>query len=339
MEYQLPVVDDTLIWDAWLSMYRVPSLSVALELELFESLDARPDTPEGLAERRGFDARALRALLAMLRLMGFLREHAGVYQLDQAGRQYMLKSSPFYWGPFFARVGPTINAHRLLLETVNGERAKGGNARPSDGWEAGHVEMDMARTVTGFMHCHSLPAAVGMTRTQDLSGMRRLLDVAGGSGCFSIAMAQRDPELRCTVMELPTICILAREYIAKGGVADRVDTVSVDMFREPWPKGYDTHFFSNVFHDWSPETCLALARSSFEALPCGGRILLHEMLLDDSGTSPEPAVAFSLVMAIGTRGQQFSFPELRDILAEAGFRRIRTQPSYGYYSLVCAEKD
>lgn len=96
MEYQLPVVDDTLIWDAWLSLYRVPSLSVALELELFESLDARPDTPEGLAERRGFDARALRALLAMLRLMGFLREHAGVYQLDQAGRQYMLKSSPFY---------------------------------------------------------------------------------------------------------------------------------------------------------------------------------------------------------------------------------------------------
>ena len=337
MAYQLPVVDDKLVWDAWLSMYRVPALSAALALDLFESLDARPDTVEGLSERRGLDQRALRALLPMLRLLGFLREHAGVYQLDEAGRQYMLKSSPFYWGPFFARLGETLDAHKLLLETLTGERDKAAS-RPVDGWESGHIDIGVARTVTGFMHCHSMPAAVGMTQTQDLAAVQRFLDVAGGSGCFSIAMAQHNPELRCTVMELPTICAVAREYIEQAGVAERVDTVSVDMFREAWPRGYDTHFFSNVFHDWSPETCLALARSSFEALPSGGRILLHEMLLDDCGNTPEPAVAFSLLMVMGTKGQQFSFPQLRDLLGQAGFAKVRTQPSYGYYSLVYGEK-
>lgn len=338
MAYSLPTVDDTLIWDAWLAMYRVPAISVALQLDLFESLDAQADTAEGLADRRGFDRRALRALLPMLRLLGLLREHAGVYQLDEAGRQYMLKSSPFYWGHLFTRLGPTMDAHRLLLETVNGERARAEKTRPADGWESGHVDIGMARSVTGFMHSHSMPAAVGMTHTQDFSGVRRFLDVAGGSGCFSIALAQHDPEVRCTVMELPTICAVAREYIEQAGVSDRVDTTSVDMFREAWPSGYDTHFFSNVFHDWTPETCLGLARSSFEALPSGGRILLHEMLLDDSGTTPEPAVAFSLLMAMGTMGQQFSFPQLQQLLTEAGFVNVRTQPSYGYYSLVYGDK-
>lgn len=338
MTMQLPVVDDKLVWDAWLSMYRVPALSVALELELFESLDARPDSAAGLAERRGFDPRALAALLPMLRLLGFLREHAGLYQLDEAGRQYMLKASPFYWGPLFARLSGTMVAHKLLLETVNGEREKADKTRPADGWESGHVDIGMARSVTGFMHCHSMPAAVGMTHTQDFSRVRRFLDVAGGSGCFSIALAQHDPDVRCTVMELPTICAVAREYIEQAGVGAQVDTVSVDMFREAWPRGYDTHFFSNVFHDWAPETCLDLARSSFAALPSGGRILLHEMLLDDSGTTPEPAVAFSLLMAMGTKGQQFSFPQLQELLGEAGFVKVRTQPSYGYYSLVIGEK-
>ena len=52
MSHQVPVVDDTLVWDAWLAMYRVPALSVALELDIFESLDAQPDSPEGLAQRR-----------------------------------------------------------------------------------------------------------------------------------------------------------------------------------------------------------------------------------------------------------------------------------------------
>jgi acetylserotonin N-methyltransferase len=110
------------------------------------------------------------------------------------------------------------------------------------------------------------------------------------------------------------------------------------MFRAAWPQGYDAHFFSNIFHDWSFETCLDLARSSHAALPPGGRILLHEMLLDDSGAAPLPAVIFSLLMAMGTKGQQFTFPQLRELLEQAGFRKVSCQMSYGYYSLVSAEK-
>jgi acetylserotonin N-methyltransferase len=73
-------------------------------------------------------------------------------------------------------------------------------------------------------------------------------------------------------------------------------------------------------------------------LPAGGSILLHEMLLDDSGTAPAPAVAFSLLMAMGTMGQQFTFAQLREILETAGFRHVSCQHSYGYYSLVRAVK-
>jgi hypothetical protein len=338
MTYKLPVVDDTLVWDAWLNLYKVPALSVAIELDIFESLDARPDTPEGLAERRDFDARALRALLPMLRQLGFLQQHAACYQLSEAGRQYMLKASPFFWGHLFSRIGKTIAPHKLLLETVNKERAKAAKNRPADGWESGHVDMEMAREVTAFMHSHSMAAAVGMTHTFDFGGIKRVLDVGGGSGCFSIALARQNPERRCTIMELPTICTLALEYITAGEVAHQVDTVTVDMFREAWPSGYDAHFFSNVFHDWNPETCLALAKSSYAALEPGGKILLHEMLLDDSGTEPAPAVAFSLLMAMGTMGQQFTFPQLQALLTEAGFRKVSCRHSYGYYSLVSAEK-
>ena len=43
-------------------------------------------------------------------------------------------------------------------------------------------------------------------------------------------------------------------------------------------------------------------------------------------------------MAMGTRGQQFSFPQLRDILEQAGFSGVTWQPSYGYYSMVSGFK-
>lgn len=338
MTQQLPVVDDTIVWDVYLSLYKVPALSVALELDIFESLDAHPDTPEGLAQRRDFNVLAVRALLPMLMQLGFLKQHSGSYQLTEASKQYMLKGSPFYWGGLFKRLAANVVPHKLLLETINNQRANAAKNRPVDGWESGHVEMALAREITAFMHSHSAAAALGITRTCNFSGIRKVLDVGGGSGCFSIALAGLRPDIYCTVMELPTICELAQQYIDEAGVTAQVDTVNVDMFRKPWPKGYDAHFFANVFHDWSVETCLELAKKSYEALLPGGCILLHEMLLDDSGTAPAPAVTFSLMMAMGTLGQQFTLPQLREILVEAGFRNVSCQHSYGYYSLVRAEK-
>lgn len=338
MNPQLPATDDTRIWDIWLSMYQVPCLSVALELEVFESLDARPDSAEGLAERTGYNLRGLRALLPMLLQQGLLQLHGGCYQLSENARTYLLKHSPWYWGGFFGRIAKTLVSHKLLLETINNERARAAKNRAADGWESGHVDMAMAKEVTAFMHSHSVAAAAGMTHSFDFSTTRRVLDVGGGSGCFSIALARLRPDIRCTVMELPTICELALQYIADAGVSAQVDTVVVDMFRQAWPATYDTHFFSNIFHDWSVETCLELARHSHAALPAGGRILLHEMLLDDGGLTPAPAVTFSLLMAMGTMGQQFTYSQLRDLLHTAGFRNVSCQHTYGYFSIVSAEK-
>jgi hypothetical protein len=336
--YQLPVVDDTLVWDAWLALYKVPAISVALELDIFESLDAMPASAMELADRRGFNERGVRALLPMLMQLGLLAQHGGVYQLSEAGRHYMLRSSAFFWGGVFNRLAKTIVAHKLLLETINNTRENAAKSRPADGWESGHVDMDMAREVTAFMHSHSVPAAVGMIHSCDFSTVRRVLDVGGGSGCFSIALARHYSSIACTIMDLPTICELAEQYIDEAGVSAQVDTVVVDMFRQNWPAGYDAHFFSNVFHDWSVDTCIDLARKSHSALPEGGCILLHEMLLDDNATGPAPAVAFSLLMAMGTKGQQFTFAQMADILQQAGFADIKWQPSYGYYSLVTARK-
>ena len=134
------------------------------------------------------------------------------------------------------------------------------------------------------------------------------------------------------------MCDVAQNYIDQGSVADRVDTVAVDMFREPWPEGYDAVFFSNVWHDWNFKTCSWLARRAYQSLPAGGRILLHEMLLDDDGAGPRTAASFSMLMLLATQGQQFTFSELRTLLENAGFGGIETKPTAGYYSITTGYK-
>jgi acetylserotonin N-methyltransferase len=222
-------------------------------------------------------------------------------------------------------------------EGVPGHReADGPEGTSASSWASGQVDMDLARRVAAAMHSHSLPAAIGLART-DFSGVSRLLDVGGGSGCYPIALALATPGLGATVMELPAMCEVAKEYIRESGVEKRVGTVAVDMFREPWPRGYDGVFFANVWHDWNFETCAFLAKQTYDILPSNGRIFLHEMLLDDEGDGPLTSVSFSMLM-LGTEGQQFTLPELEGILEGAGFTHVRSQHTYAYYSLVSARK-
>jgi acetylserotonin N-methyltransferase len=308
---------------------------------VFQSLAEGPATAAETAQRLGFNQRATDVLLAMLAALGLVVIRAGRHEVAELTRIYLLPRSPFYWGPLLRTIGVLPQQRMALiraLRAANDLPAVMPGELPSHAWANGRMERARADSVSRVMHCHSLSAAVGAARNADFTGVTRLLDVGGGSGCFSIAIAQNHADIRCTVMDLHTVCETARQYIDQGGVADRVDTVAVDMLREAWPRGYDGIFFSNVFHDWNAETNLSLARRAYDALPRGGRIFLHEMLLADDGSGPITTASFSMLMLFGTQGRQYSLGELREILTNAGFADVRARETYGYYSVVSAKK-
>ena len=343
--YDMPTSDDKSIWDTWLSIHYLPAVTVADELGIFKSLNQAPAGAIELADRLGFDHRTTIAVLRMLKALGFLALHEGVYRLTDPTRLYLLRDSPFYWGHMLGTGQPQHARWRDLLQNGSprgvpgqeGASPAGTGPGSSGSWASGQVDIERARRVAAAMQSHSLPAAIAMARNGDFAGVSRLLDVGAGSGCFAIALALQHPSLRCTIMELPTMCEVAMEYVKDRGVADRVDAVAVDMFRQAWPRGYDAMFFSNVFHDWNFETCQWLATRACEALEPGSRIYLHEMLLDDDGAGPLTPVSFSMLM-LGTQGQQFSFSELRGLLEAAGFTDVEAKRTYGYYSLVVGRK-
>jgi acetylserotonin N-methyltransferase len=320
----------------WLSQYRLPVLIVADELGLFSLLRDRPADVGAICAHLQLAPRSVEALLAVLAATDFVVKRLDAFHLTDVARTYLLADSEFYWLPMLRQVGTAQLSAAALMESVRSEHL-GPDDRISRRWLRGEMTPDEARGSNQRMHSHSLPAALGVARNGDFRGVRRLLDVAGGSGCFSIALAQRYPALRCTIAELPVVAADTRAWIARHGCADRVDTYPFNMFADPWPTGYDAIFFSNVFHDWDAERRTELAVRSFEALPPGGRIYLHEMLLNDTSDGPLPAALFSIMM-LGTRGKQFSAPELQHHLTAAGFGAVSITPTYAYHSLISALK-
>jgi acetylserotonin N-methyltransferase len=342
MRLDLPVCEDRPIWDVWLSMLWLPSVTVADELDVFESLAGQGATPAELADRLGFDLRGADILLGMLASLGFLASHQGRYEVTAVTRTYLLRASPFYWGGVFAGQRRTNPLHATIRGAVTRKTfqivGQSAASPPVEMWESGDMNVETARGIAAFMHSHSLAAATGLALGVDFSSVRNLLDVGGGSGCFAITLAKQNPQLRCTVLDLQAMCEVAREYIQAGGVSDRVSTHPTNMFTQDWPRGHDALLFSNILHDWGPETNDRLVAKAFASLPSGGSIYLHEMLLDDTGDGPRTTAAFSMLMLANTRGRQFTFQQLKTVLEQAGFVDAQVVPTYSYYSVVRAVK-
>ncbi|NET60845.1 MAG: methyltransferase domain-containing protein [Symploca sp. SIO2E6] len=335
-ELEILTCDDKLLWDTWLSMFHFPTLTVADELGLFPLLDQAPATAQEVASNLSLGSRATESLLGVMASLGYLVQLNGKFHLTQVSQTFLLPHSPYYWGGILHFIRENPLSHSSLLEAFRNDRAS--IYKNKDIWETHELDEEKAKAFTRNMHSQTVSPAIGAASKGDFSDVKHLLDVGGGSGAFCFALARRYPQIHCTILELPTICKIAQEYIAEAGLSDQVDTRVGDFFQAPFPAGYDAVLFSNIFHDWGWEKCLHLAQQSFDALPNGGRIYLHEILLADTKDSPLIATSFSMCLFWVTEGKQFSAAELEELLQQAGFEEISIVQTYGYYSLVSGRK-
>jgi acetylserotonin N-methyltransferase len=332
-----PSVEDRPIWDLWLSQYRLPVVLAADQLGLFELLRDRPASIDDICHNLKLLRRSADALTAALASTGFLVQYDHQFQLTPLSRTYLLPDSEYYWVPMLGAAGFGQMTTEALLTNLRTEHL-GHDDRISRRWERGEMTAEEAAASNQRMHSHSFPSALGLARSHDFAETSRLLDVAGGSGGYAIALALKHPHLRCTVADLPPVAKNARTYIERYGCQGQVDTLPFNMFDDDWPSGYDAVLMTNILHDWDPKRRADLVASSYAALPVGGHLFIHEILLNSAQDGPEPAAMFSTMM-LGTRGKQLSFIELDSLLTEQGFSSIAVKPTYGYYSLVIGAKE
>jgi len=334
-----PGLSDAPLWELWLSVHNLATVTVSVELGIFKYLQGKEggDTIENIAAHLSLSARSVEALVGSVAALGYLKlVGKGQFVVTRLSEIYLDPSSPYSWVNML--VGTGIRPmHDQLKEAVLRDK-------PSDSmvniWEAGGGDLskERARHITAAMHSHSIIPALGVAHYLDFSKSKSFLDVAGGSGVFALSVAQKHPHLKVTILELPVVCEVVREEYVPKELEDKVATISLNMFEEEWPKDYDVHFFSNIFHDWDRDQCLNLAKKSFAALPSGGRIILHEMLLNEGRDGGVVAAVFSIKMLLRTKGKQFAPSQLEAILSEAGFVDLQIVSTHDFYSAVIGHK-
>ena len=174
------------------------------------------------------------------------------------------------------------------------------------------------------LHVFNLLSAEPLIREVNPGGVHCVLDVGGGPGIWTLAWLETDPAMRAILFDLPEVIPLASIHLTQCGVAERVELVSGDFYVDPMPRGADLVWVSAIIHQNSREENRTLYHRVADALGSGGRLLIRDVVMEESRIAPPTGVIFAVNMLVATAGGgTYTFAEIRDDLHSAGFEDIQ----------------
>lgn len=315
------------------AVYPLFALYAAIQLDIFTPLATRPMSSDELATTLGVDANKLGMLLYVLVNAGFLTVRDGRFSNGDEAAHYLVRGTPTYLRGLHSMW--TSATFEMMLVTADSIRTGIAQAKIDYTEENSDAEEAFLRGRNAMLRTSG---GVFASR-YDLSACRTLIDVGGGAGGFSIALAEAYPHLRIVLADLPHVTDIAQQVISESGVGDRIETQVVDLLTAPPPGAYDAAVLCAFLQIFPVAQIRVALRHVAAAIRPGGTIYILGQMLDDSRLSPPSAVNGNLAfLNVYDGGQAYTEGEYRQWLSEAGFENVRRHAPLGQLTICIAEK-
>jgi SAM-dependent methyltransferase len=293
------------------------ALSTAVMLGVFEALHEQPARPDELAERLGLDPLGADALLTALAALGYAERDGRQFRNAPAAERLLVRSSPESIAAF---AGPQADLHYDVLAMLP-EAVKEGRSYALH--EERHDEPERWEAYMRGLFEISRPEHDANAELVPVEQPRRLVDVAGGHGGFSMAMCRRHPSLAATVIDLPPAVAVGRRIVEEEGYSDRVSFREGDVFETGLGEDLDVVSVFNLVHHLPEERDRELCQLAREALRPGGVLVVgdSERPHPDEPVSQHGALS-SLLFYAWSHGRNFHRREIAAWLEETGFGEV-----------------
>ncbi|KAL1561672.1 Xanthohumol 4-O-methyltransferase [Salvia divinorum] len=163
-------------------------------------------------------------------------------------------------------------------------------------------------------------------------GLETMVDVAGGTGEVSKALAGAFSWLKCVVLDLPHV-------VAGMEGSENVRFVGGDMFDFIPPA--DAVFLKWILHDWGDEDCIKILRKCKEAIADskikGKKVIIVDMVVDEekqAHEATETQLLIDMLMMAHHPGKERTEKEWAKLFAAAAFNNYKIIPTLGVRSII-----
>ena len=290
-------------------------LLTAYELDIFTFIGEECYNSETISKALNLDTNAAERLLNALVALKLLEKKNENYSNSKDSLMFLSKNSPAYlgglmhsnhlwntWGHLTEVVKTGIVAHRAEI-----------NERGEEWLEA----------FINAMHDRGKKQAPAQLAEIDLQGVESVLDVGGGSGCFSMEFINKKPALKAAIFDLPNVVPISKKIVEKEGFSGEIEHYSGDYKTDELPSGFDLVFLSAIIHSNTAETNQELVKKCYDSLNTNGKIVVQDWIMNDAKTKPVQGAIFSINMLVGVEGGDcYSENEVSSWMRNAGFTDI-----------------
>jgi 2-hydroxy-4-(methylsulfanyl)butanoate S-methyltransferase len=296
------------------------ALSAALEFDLFTLIARGGDTIAALSAETGIAPNRMRTLLTALKAAGLIAETDGRFANAPATAIYLVAGAPGDFRDYVRFVNGRLmyETYRHIETGLRGERIF-----PDKSWYEGVVYTSGigGERFSSAQHAGSLGPARLMAKRVELRAPKKFLDVAGGSGAYTLAFCRKYPALRATILDFAETIDTAKRYAAEAGMSDRISHLAGNAITTEWPGGQDAILMSYLWSAVGRDDIAILARRAAVALNPGGIVLVHDFMVDDRHEGPAFAAWYLLAAILDNPTAECLTPRFTETtLREAGFQ-------------------
>jgi (2Fe-2S) ferredoxin/predicted O-methyltransferase YrrM len=304
-------------------------LLTALELDIFTAAGDGA-TAEQIGTRINANPRAAGMLLNALVAIGLLSKSGDRYQNTPESARFFTQGSKDNQRDGLLHTANIWHSWSTLTDAV-----RRGTRVPAHGADTRRDDSGWTRNFIAGMQRGAKDRAPLLVKALGTAGVRRILDLGGGSGAYSIAFAKVSPDVQCEILDIPEVVPLTDEYVRQAGVSAQVSLRPGDMLQDDFGAGYDIIMLNAICHMFSEEQNRDIFCRALQALAPKGRLVVQDFILNPDKTGPQQAALFSLNMLVNTEaGASYSEVEYTNWMKAAGFTEVRRINLPGPSSLI-----
>lgn len=318
------------ILDRFFGAANTALIGTAAQLSIADHLKDGPLDVAELARRTGSDVDTLgRVMRALVALGCFARRADGRYANNRVSKGLITGSKDNIRGfaRFFgARTIATTWAD--LPETVRDGASAFNRRHGRSVWGVMDEETALREAFVEGMSSMTELVAPAIAKAYPFGEVKTVCDVGGGVGIVLAAILRRHPHVRGVLYDSAGMLDEARAFLAREGVADRVELVPGSFF-DGVPRGCDAYVLKTVLHNWNDENAARILRNCRAAMEPGGRLVVPDFLDEGEPFSTlVPWMDLAGLVVFGG-GRERSPAVLSELLASNGFRMGRVWPLPG----------
>jgi SAM-dependent methyltransferase len=305
--------------DTFTGLVAARAVSTAVMLGVFDSLHDGSASAAELAERLELDRLGAETLLTALLTLGYVEAEDGRFSNAAVTERRLVRSSPDSIATFS---GAQADLHWQVLDLLPDAVRSG---RPYAMHEERRNEGERWEAYIRGLFEVSRAEQDDNAALVPVSDPRRLVDVAGGHGGFSMAMCRRHPNLEATVLDLPPSVRIGRAIVEEQGFSERVGFREGDVFELGLGEDLDVVSVFNLVHHLPEQRDRELCRMAHAALRPGGALVIGDSARPEPGEPvSEHGAISSLLFYAWSHSRNFKPSEIRAWMEEAGFGDVQT---------------